>query len=187
MNLLVVCTANMARSPLAEAMLAADLAPHGVRLASAGTRARLGSPATAESQQLARALGLDLGSHRARPVDDPLLGGAHLVLTMSRRHRDELAPRTPGGAARTFTLAELLRLLEMVDDTGAPTTGPADRLAWLAGQAHRVRPRARPGGDEDDIPDPMGREWPYWEQMANRLDGLIGALTRRTFGGVSST
>jgi protein-tyrosine phosphatase len=186
MNLLVVCTANMARSPLAEAMLAADLRPHGVRLASAGVRARLGDAATRESQELARALGLDLSHHRSRPVDDPLLAGAHLVLTMSRRQRDELAPRTPGGAARTFTLAELLRLLEAVDDAATPPLPPAERLAWLAAQAHRVRPRARPGGDADDVDDPMGHEWPYWEQMANRLDVLIGTLTRRTCAGVPS-
>lgn len=179
MNLLVVCTANIARSPLAEAMLAAELVPHGVRLASAGVRARLGDPAAEESRRLAAERGLDLDGHRSRPVDDPLVSGADLVVTMSRRQRDATAPRWPGGAARTFTLAELGRLLEAVDDAAAPTE-PVDRLAWLVNQAHRARPRARPGGNEDDIDDPIGQPWPEWLAMAGRLDELIGALARLT-------
>jgi protein-tyrosine phosphatase len=182
MNLLVVCTANIARSPLAEAMLAWQLGPHGVRLASAGIRAQPGYPAAEESRWLASSRGLDLDYHRSRPVDDRLLAGAHLVLTMSRRQRDLCAPRWPGGAARTFTLAELLRLLETVDDQDGPMA-PVERLAWMVGQAHRARPRARPGGEGDDIADPIGLEWSHWETMGARLDELTAGLVDRALLG----
>jgi protein-tyrosine phosphatase len=174
-RLLVVCTANVARSPLAEAMLRERLGGEGVGFASAGTRAREGLPAAEGSSDLAAERGLDLSDHRSRAVTAKLVEVADLVLTMSERQRDVCTPLAPGTAGRVFTLREFVRLLEAVDTTDAPTA-PSPRLHWLRDQAHLARPRAVPAPGREDIADPIGREWDQWVELGADLDRLVGAL-----------
>lgn len=88
-RILFVCTGNTCRSPLAEALARRDLTGRGwshVEVASAGTSAHPGAPASAGSLQAAAAHGLDLSSHEARPLEPRLLDEADVVLTMSASH-----------------------------------------------------------------------------------------------------
>jgi protein-tyrosine phosphatase len=118
-DVLVLCRANVARSPLAEVMLAAAELP-GVRVASAGVRARDGWPAAEESQRLAAERGLDLTHHRSLPATPDLIARADLVLTMSESIRDLASPLAPRAAAKVFTLREFVRLTEHLDPDGPP-------------------------------------------------------------------
>jgi protein-tyrosine phosphatase len=175
MHLLVVCTANIARSPLAGAMLAASLEDHGIEVVSAGTHARHGDPAAEPSQRMAEHRGLDLSEHRSQPVTESLVREAGLVVTMSERHRDRCAPLAAGAGAYVFTLRELGRLLAQVDRDGLPS-GVADRLGWLADQAHLARPRASPPPGPEDIHDPIRDPEVAWVRMAAALDDGCGEL-----------
>lgn len=56
-TVLVVCTGNICRSPLAEALLRTRFAGSGLRVHSAGTHALPGVPMTDPAQQVARARG----------------------------------------------------------------------------------------------------------------------------------
>ncbi|RMH01915.1 MAG: hypothetical protein D6702_10165 [Planctomycetota bacterium] len=117
LRLLVVCTGNICRSPLAAALLErelaaawgvqpADLQELGWIVASAGTFAVSGTPASEHSQTAATEIGLDLGRHRARHVEELAgrpwdrvlaLAGSHLAaLPPALRARAELLD--PGGA-----------------------------------------------------------------------------------------
>jgi protein-tyrosine phosphatase len=174
-HVLVVCTANIARSPLAEAMLAASIGPLGVRVGSAGVAARWGLPAAERSQQLAEARGLDLSAHRSQPVTEELIRSSALVLTMSERHRDRCAPLVAGAGAHVFTVRELVRLLEVVDLDRAPAA-VTDRLPWVVEQAHLARPTARPARGREDIYDPIRDPEPAWLEMGATLDRTIGAI-----------
>lgn len=122
-NLLVVCTANIARSPLAEALLQAHVRVRGledeVRIASAGTRARHGYAAAQPSVAIAAGWGVDLRRHRSQPVTDELLESSDLIVTMTEVHRDALGGRGARVSERCFTLYELRRLLHGVDVTAA--------------------------------------------------------------------
>ena len=90
MNVLFVCTGNTCRSPLAEAMLRQALAARNldnVTVASAGTGAWDGSPASEGAYLVALEHGLDLSAHRARLLTRDLVREADLILTMSPHHR----------------------------------------------------------------------------------------------------
>jgi protein-tyrosine phosphatase len=187
MQVLVVCTANIARSPLFAAMLAAragdtDLAEDragdagdGIRVGSAGTRARPGVGAAEGSQVLANRRGLDLTGHRSRPVTAELIATSELVLTMSERQRDACAPLATQAAARVFTVREFARLTGPLDRTTTPA-GPAARLRWLRDQAHLARPRSLAPAGPEDVADPIRAPWPAWEVMAADLDDLLDRI-----------
>jgi protein-tyrosine-phosphatase len=107
MKLLLVCTGNTCRSPLAEAILRRELEARGVTgvtVSSAGTGAWDGVPASEGSYLVGLEHGLDLSNHRARLLTRELVEEADLILTMGRSHvaRAEVL----GGAGRTQLLGE---------------------------------------------------------------------------------
>ena len=68
-RVVLVCTGNTCRSPLAEALLRQALAARGVtgvEVSSAGTGAWEGAPASEGAYLVALEHGLDLSGHRAR-------------------------------------------------------------------------------------------------------------------------
>jgi protein-tyrosine phosphatase len=146
--ILVVCTANVARSPLAEVMLAASV---DVEVVSGGTQAREGDTAAVRSQELAAARGLDLTEHRSKPVTPDTIDHAELVITMSERHRDHCGILVPGAGPKVFTLRELVRLLGASDATTpapprrAGRAGPPRTTGRRPQLAGRGRPRPDPG------------------------------------------
>jgi protein-tyrosine-phosphatase len=88
-QILLVCTGNTCRSPMAEAMLRQKLQERGVdgvSVGSAGTGAWDGAPASEGAYLVALEHGLDLSSHRARLLTRELTATADLVLTMARHH-----------------------------------------------------------------------------------------------------
>ena len=88
-NVLFVCTGNTCRSPMAEAVAREELARRGwahVRVGSAGVAAEVGEPASEPAAIVASRRGLDLGSHRSRPLTPELMEWADLVLVMSGSH-----------------------------------------------------------------------------------------------------
>src|SRR2546429_9438761 len=105
-HILLVCTGNICRSPLAASLLERALRERGleVTVASAGTGAWDGAPASEGAYLVGLERGLDLSGHRARLLTRELVENAHLILTMARHHRarvDEL-----GGEGRVFVLGE---------------------------------------------------------------------------------
>ncbi|MFB9145661.1 low molecular weight protein-tyrosine-phosphatase [Halomonas alkalicola] len=96
-RILVVCTGNICRSPVAEAMLREALP--GRRLGSAGLGALVGHGVEPTARALAEADSLDVANHQARQLTVEMLGDADLILVMSpgqRRAVGELAPQALG-------------------------------------------------------------------------------------------
>lgn len=176
-SVLVVCTANQARSPIAEVLLDHALRVPGLSVSSAGVRAREGVPAADYAIQIAAARKLDLTRHRSRLVTPDLVAASDLILTMSERQRDHCAGMAGGAGARSFTLREFHRLLDAASLAGGPVA-TTDRLKWLRGQAHAARPIAVRPRDAEDIADPINEPWPAWQELAIELDGHIARIRR---------
>src|SRR5437667_10642968 len=105
-NVLFVCTGNICRSPLASSLLERALKERSIEVAvaSAGTGAWDGAPASEGAYLVGLERGLDLSGHRARLLTREIVEQAGLILTMARHHRarvDEL-----GGEGRVFVLGE---------------------------------------------------------------------------------
>src|SRR5437660_4421992 len=151
---IVVCTGNVCRSPIAEGLLrrATEHRPIGapITVSSAGTAGWEGSPATPEAVEAAAEGGVDISGHIATRLRPGMAAGADLVLCMAREHRDLITRDEPEAAGKAFSLKELVRLLE--DGARAAAT-PAPRIAAAA--------RARVGAPltphpAEDIADPVG-------------------------------
>lgn len=104
MTILLVCTGNTCRSPMAEALLRRALAEAGVahEVRSAGTAPLEGAPASEGSYLVALEHGVDLSAHRARRLTRELVQDADLILTMSRRHLERVEALGGEGKAHLF-------------------------------------------------------------------------------------
>jgi protein-tyrosine-phosphatase len=94
MHIVFVCTGNTCRSPTAEGLLREALAARGidqVTVASAGTGAWDGAPASEGAYLVGLEHGLDLSEHRARLLTRDMVREADLVLTMSGHHLARVA------------------------------------------------------------------------------------------------
>ena len=94
-NILILCTGNICRSPLAEAVLRARIKAPGTTVGSAGTAALVGHPADELAIDVAQQHGFDLSLHRGRQALTPLLTSADLVLVMTRAHEKWVHDRVP--------------------------------------------------------------------------------------------
>ncbi|MDE2295455.1 MAG: low molecular weight phosphotyrosine protein phosphatase [Gammaproteobacteria bacterium] len=105
-SILVVCTGNICRSPMAEALLKGHLSKPNKRVASAGTGALVGHPADPLAQAVMKDHGHDLGGHRGRQVNAALLSAADLVLALDESHRRWMVDQFPQYRGRIFKLGK---------------------------------------------------------------------------------
>lgn len=107
MHVLLVCTGNTCRSPMAEEILRGVLERRGaaeIVVSSAGTGAWDGAPVSEGAYLVGLEHGLDLSAHRARLLTRDLVDGADLLLTMARHHRARVEEL--GGNGRVHLLGE---------------------------------------------------------------------------------
>jgi len=94
MDILMVCTGNICRSPMAEGLLR-HMLPENLKLKvhvhSAGTHGLDDQPAASFAIQAAAEMGVDIAGHRARSLDPEMVSQADLILVMEPFHREIVA------------------------------------------------------------------------------------------------
>jgi len=137
---LLVCTGNTCRSPMAEALCrrmlakrlgcsADELEDRGVIVTSAGIAAMTGGCASPEAVQVVSEMGLDLRGHETQPLNETLVRHADVIYAMTHSHREAIVAQWPSAAERT-------RLLSASgNDVSDPIGGPLERYrqcaAWI--------------------------------------------------------
>ncbi len=146
---LLVCTGNTCRSPMAEVMcrkMIADrigckpneLGDRGVMVMSAGLSAMMGGRPSPEAVSVMSKMGLQLADHESQPLTTQLVRSADLIWTMTRSHRQAIASQWPEALARTFVLA----------------------------------------GDRGDIADPIGGPVEFYEKCAQQIKAELEQRVR---------
>jgi protein-tyrosine-phosphatase len=109
-RVLIVCTGNTCRSPLAEAIarrILAELEEPDVVVESAGIHAVDGTGASTGALEIAREHGLDLEEFSSRRITPAMIEHADLVLVMEPAHRPAVLSLSPRADLRTLLLGSL--------------------------------------------------------------------------------
>ena len=181
-RVLVVCTANQARSPMAAALLARALADARLPavVGSAGVLAANGAPPTRDAiRALAERRGLDLSGHRSQLLVAESIANADLVFGMAREHVREVIALEPSAWDRAFTLKELVR-------RGAAHPRQRELLRqWLADLAagRSVEDLLGASPTDDDLADPVGQPREVYRQTVDDIDDLVERLVRIAWPG----
>ncbi len=144
-NILLVCTGNTCRSPMAEGLLKKKIADasgcppdqldsSGIRVISAGIAAMPGGTPSPEAVDVMHESGIEISEHRSQPLSDRLVNEADLILTMTSAHRQMVLAQWPTAGNRVHVL----------------------------------------GRDQGDIFDPIGMPLEYYEACAQQIDHHLG-------------
>jgi protein-tyrosine-phosphatase len=145
-HILIVCTANICRSPMAAGLLAHALSAQpeplrSLKVISAGIAARSGDRVSENSVLALKKTGIDISAHRSQPVTQKLLDGALLVLGMTDSHRTMIQLQAEPPPAHLHLFREFL-----------------------------------PPSCEREIPDPFGGPLRLYEQSRDEMVEAIPSL-----------
>ena len=186
-TILVVCTGNIVRSPLAEQLLTATLRglpelAGQVDILSAGTEAPVGAPMAPQAEALSIREGGDPEGHEARQLTADLIRDSDLVLVATRSHRSAVAKLVPRSARTLFTIREFGRLAEAIMKTEPEAATSADDLRELVAKAAATRGYLSPvEPDDDNIIDPIGRSDRTYGRMAKELVPAVRSASALLF------
>jgi len=182
-RVLCVCTGNVCRSPIAEALLRSHLTRVGgcIDVTSAGTHAVSGQPMEPHAVRvLAELGGPDGRAFRSTALTAGLVAGADVILTAERDQRELVAGLDRTAWPRTFTLPEFARLVETKAVSGDDLVSQWRALVRQAGDERALQ---RPGrAEDDDIEDPMGARYRAFRVVGRRIAGSVATTAAAMIG-----
>jgi glycine hydroxymethyltransferase len=126
-KILVVCTGNMCRSPMAEGFLKKELSREdGYEIISAGISAISGMAPTAEAVQAMREENIDISLYQSKPLSNELVKQADIILVMSGMHKDFIIKTMPDSESKVFLLNGFSGLCEELSSIPDPVGQPLE-------------------------------------------------------------
>ena len=118
MRLMFVCQGNICRSPFAALLTARAVGELGLAIEcrSSGYGAKAGATSPGEAIEAARSRGIDLGPHRASPLDAAGVAWADVLIVMEIAQTRLVAERLPSAIPKLF-------VLPLVDANGTAPRG----------------------------------------------------------------
>ena len=186
-RILIVCTGNTCRSPMAHAMLADLAARRGkpVEVRSAGVATMNGLPVSPHAATALRKRNLDApGTSTALTANE--VKWADLILTLSTSHKRAIVQNYPDAIAKTYTLKEYaLKGDPVMDDVAEAESLYSEwQVRQALGQQLSAEEQARLFELQRRIPnfdiaDPFGGSLSLYEQCADEIeDALLGIVEK---------
>ena len=121
-RILLICTGNTCRSPMAVFLFREHLADRGAagseefEFISAGLSAQPGFPLNERARAALKSEGIEPDEHESRQLRADMVEKADLILSMTSEQAGELERRFPRAAERIYTLAGFAGLEEEIPD-----------------------------------------------------------------------
>ena len=112
-SILIVCTGNICRSPIAERKLR-ELLP-GKKIDSAGTGALVDHAADASAIMVSAKHGLMLDGHKGKQISSRLANQYDLILVMEKSHLEQISTMSPESRGKIMLLGHWLNQKEIPD------------------------------------------------------------------------
>lgn len=179
-EILVICTGNRNRSPIAEAALRQATEGLSVRVSSVGLLDLGCSPALPETLEVASCIGLDINAHRSRAITEVDVAKADLLLGLEWQHVAAAVVDYGAPADRAFTLLELAELLE--DSPSIDESDPERRARSLVQSAHERKKAMGRSPLGASVHDPFGGPMAGYEEMAALVKQAAEGIAGQLFG-----
>ena len=163
-----MCTHNRTRSVLTAGLLEHKLRKAGLQpLVASGGFGPPDMPATPETVELLRRIGVDVSGHLSQRATGTLVRDADLIIGAERQHVVRLVVEEGGDFRRIFTLPELRMRLDALGSVPIPDLATALDLL----DEGRPRGGAYLQNDVPEVHDPTGGPPSEWEQAWVSIDG----------------
>jgi protein-tyrosine-phosphatase len=186
-RILIVCTGNTCRSPMAQAMLSDLAARNGkaIEVRSAGVATMSGLPASPHAATALRKRNLDVpGTSTALTGNE--VRWADLILTLSTSHKRAIVQAYPDAIAKMYTLKEYaLRGDAVMDDVAeAESLYTELQVRQALGQQLSAEEQARLFELQRRIPnfdiaDPFGGSLSLYEQCADEIEDALLSIVEK--------
>jgi protein-tyrosine-phosphatase len=119
-KILLVCAANICRSPAAEILMRRSWLEHGVKTGFLVETDSAGARAMADMPRCTASAGYIQEEYKSTSKELPKteLADYDLILTMERKHRGPIVVETPKVRSRVFTLIEAAQLADFIVTAG---------------------------------------------------------------------
>jgi len=106
-KILLVCTGNSCRSPIAEGLLRKHLQPEGeYEIMSAGTAGLEGFSPSPAAIEVMKEEGIDISSYLSKGISKELTEKSDIILVMAGVHKDILLEKIPEAKEKVYLLKE---------------------------------------------------------------------------------
>jgi protein-tyrosine-phosphatase len=173
-RILFVCTANICRSPTAEAVARHRFGEQAVMFRSAGFLAS-GQACPATLLQALDEVGVDASQHRSYRLDEPSLRASDLVLTMEGEHVQRATFLHRDAFPRILPLKEAAQHMARIPDLRVS-------LEQFIDEVNRSRDPTAYLSTRWDVEDPYRRKLKHYRQAVEEISGLVESVVGRLAG-----